>query len=110
MQCIAPREAASDFIVPSTLAISFGFEACGLDVVPHVLSLGVGGQCRHQWVFRRQHHETDAINRIRPSSEDLNDFSGHPINIKFHSGSFASADPIALGLFDAVRPINFIQS
>src|SRR3954452_24563063 len=60
-------------------------------------------------MFRRQHQECTAIKRVGSRSENAN-LLIYILDLKFDLCSFASANPVSLQQFDALRPIQFFES
>src|SRR6478672_10720993 len=60
-------------------------------------------------MFRREHQECTAVNRVGSRSENAN-LLIYILNLKIDLRALASANPIALERLDSFRPIQFVES
>ena len=98
------------------LAVAFGLHARSLDIGFNFGALGVGREVGDEAVLRGEDQEGHAVERVWPRGEDF-DFSAGRVglavgrgNREAYRGSFGATDPVALGFFDAVRPVQVVQT
>ena len=60
-------------------------------------------------MLRRKYHICSPEKRIRPRGENCNN-AIRIFNFKINLGTFAFADPVALGDFYFFRPVNMIEA
>src|SRR4029077_11918498 len=60
-------------------------------------------------MFRREHQECTAVNRVGSRSENAN-LLIYILNLEIDLRPLASANPVALEQFDSLRPIQFVES
>ena len=102
---VAAGEHAGDAVhlgLAFALAAVLGLLHVGL----HLGALGVGGVLAHQHMLGRQGQEGDAEERVGPGGEHLDEVVAHG---EAHAGTFAAADPVALGLLQALAPGQPVQ-
>ena len=109
MHGVTAGKAPADFVVACALAFAFGFMGGGGLVRSYGFLLLRRGDCRNQFMFRRQDHEAHSVDGVRSGREHLDGVLGQALDAKVHRRAFAAANPIALGFLDAVRPIEAIQ-
>src|SRR5204862_1353521 len=59
-------------------------------------------------MFRREHQECTAVNRVASRSENAN-LLIYILNLEIDLRALASANPVALEQFDSFRPIQFVE-
>ena len=79
------------------------------DIVFYFLAMFVGSYFFYIFTFRRQHHEGNTKHRVGTCGKDgeMHVAVGH---IEFYFRTFAATNPVALGLFQRVCPIDGIQT
>src|SRR5260370_30367647 len=60
-------------------------------------------------MFRREHQECTAVNRVGSRSENAN-LQIYILNLEIDLRALASANPVALKQFDSFGPIQFVES
>ena len=98
------------------MAIALGFHAGGFDVGFDLGPLRVGRQSGHEVVFRSEDHEGHPVQGVGTGREDF-DFGARRVGLsgvvghgEAHGRAFRTANPVPLGFFDAVGPIEVIQA
>ena len=88
-------------------AVDFRGGAGPLNVGVHFLAAAIGGQLRHQRMFRRQGQEGDAKDGVnaRGKGADFPGFQAVFRDVKGDFHAFAAPDPVALHGQDFVRPV-----
>ena len=99
------REAAAHFVISSSLALALGFGGRSL-LIGANSGLTFGGCQRiHQRMLRRKYHEAHSIQGVGTGGEYLDGQLRMLCYSELHRCTFAPSNPIALSLFDAVRPL-----
>ena len=109
MHGVTAGKAPADFVVACALAFALRFLGGGGLVGSDGFLLLRRGEHLHQFMFRRQDHEAHSVDGVRSGREHLDGVLGQAFGAKVHRRAFAAADPIALGFFDAVGPIESVQ-
>ncbi len=68
-----------------------------------------GGNFCHKFALWSQYHESNAKHSVSTSSEN-DKFNITVLYLEFHFGTFATAYPVALGLFQGISPLDVIQA
>ena len=90
---------------PVHIVLLAGFFNIGLDFF---LVLNPGHQILHQLSVGRQHHEGDAVDGFNTGGEDAEFAAADDLELHLNTG--ALADPVALHILGAFRPVNLLQA
>ena len=104
---VTSREHTSHLVVHLTIAL-----CTLLHIVEILVYLGFLLRRRefcHEVALRSQHHKGDTKHRIGTSGENREMLAGIS-DIELYFRSFASANPVALGLFQRVSPIDLLET
>ena len=111
---VSAREHPGDAFVALTIAL--GFHAGSFDVGFDLGPLRVGRQSGHEVVFWSKDHEGHPVQGIGTGREDF-DFGARRVGLSGvvghgepHGRAFRTANPVPLGFFDAVGPIEVVQA
>ena len=99
------REAAAYFVISSSLALPLGFGSSSLLIGANIVFTFGGCQRIHQRMLRRKYHEAHSIQGVWTGGEYLDGQFRMLSDSEFYRCTFAPSNPIALSLFDAVRPL-----
>ena len=104
---VAAGEDARDFVVDHAFAFGAAFDV--FHVFSHSFALIFCCQLFYQFAFWCQHHEGDAEHRVGTGGEDGERGVGVG-HAEFHFRALRASDPVALGLLNAVAPVDGVQA
>ena len=99
-------EDSRDFLVDHAFAL--GLVLGAVEIFVDGLALFGGGDHVYIIAFRRKHHEGNSEHSVGAGSEDFK-FEIRTGHFETHFGTFRTAYPVALGLFQRISPVETVE-
>ena len=109
IQAVATREhPRNSFHIghPVAFRAEFGRQNVGL----HRFALLVGGQARHEFMLRSQHHKRHAVDGIDASGEDFDNSPFRGGYRKFYACPHTPPNPVTLLFFERFGPVDGVEA